>query len=137
MSRAAILSAVYGLLDGVGGARSRNAALPASVPDGGLVIMRDGEPGEPTVLLGRPRPIEIYRHAVKIEMFSDAADPETEIYGMADAIKDAVRADRTLGGLVEGVEIDAPTVDAIAAEDGAPTIAGEMVLRVHYVLEAA
>ena len=45
----------------------RNEALPASVPAGGLVILRDGDPGEPDVTLN-PR-TEFYSHRAEIEAF--------------------------------------------------------------------
>jgi hypothetical protein len=43
----------------------RNEVLPERVPDAGLVIVRDGDPGEPDVTLN-PRN-EFYSHRVEIE----------------------------------------------------------------------
>ena len=42
----------------------RNAVLPEKVPAAGLVILRDGEPGEPDITLN-PR-TEFYAHRVEL-----------------------------------------------------------------------
>ena len=44
----------------------RNEVLPEKVPTTGLVILRDGDPGEPDVTL-KPR-TEFYSHRVEIEL---------------------------------------------------------------------
>ena len=52
-----VLTALFAALAGVGGATvARNLALPTRIPAAGLVIMRDGTPGEPEVSLS-PLPI--------------------------------------------------------------------------------
>jgi len=48
-----VLSALFERLQGVPDATvRRNEALPVSVPAGGLIILRDGDPGEPDVIHG-------------------------------------------------------------------------------------
>ena len=55
-----------------GAAVRRNEALPQAVPASGLVILRDGHPGEPDVT---PNPrSEFYTHRAEIEAFPDRAD---------------------------------------------------------------
>jgi hypothetical protein len=48
-----VLDALRALLETVPGATiDRNSVLPEKIPDGGLVILRDGDPGEPEQALG-------------------------------------------------------------------------------------
>jgi hypothetical protein len=43
-----VLDALKALLETVPGATiDRNSALPEKIPDGGLIILRDGDPGGP------------------------------------------------------------------------------------------
>jgi hypothetical protein len=46
----------------------RNSALPEKIPDGGLIIPRDGDPGEPKQALGGFGSV-YYQHAVEIEIY--------------------------------------------------------------------
>ena len=60
----------------------RNEVLPEKVPPAGLVILRDGTPGEPDVTLN-PR-MEFYSHRVEIEAYVQrAADGGGEIHDTA------------------------------------------------------
>ena len=48
-----VLDALKSLLETVPDAVvERNSVLPEKVPDGGLIILRDGDPGEPEQALG-------------------------------------------------------------------------------------
>ena len=48
-----VLDALKALLETVPGAVvERNSVLPEKIPDGGLIILRDGDPGEPEQALG-------------------------------------------------------------------------------------
>lgn len=132
-----ILDALLVLLRTTGVTVLRNAALPASVPDDGLILMPDGEPGEPKAFMGRARYLEHYQHTVDVLVFSASATPEAEIYGIADEIAAAVRANRSLGGTVEGTTVGAVTVGPIPVDDGAPMVAGTLPITLHYTLEVA
>lgn len=136
-ARSQILDAMFSVLIGVGGAVLRNSSLPASVPDGAMVIMRDGTADDPKVFFGGAHLLEFYRHAVDVEIVSDSVTPEAEIYGIADEIKSIVRADRTLGGLADDVDIGEVTVGMVSADDGAPLVAGTLQVVLHYTLEVA
>ena len=66
--REQVLSALFGQLQATPQTVvKRNEALPSSVPADGLVILRDGDPGEPDVTLN-PR-TEFYTHRAEIEAF--------------------------------------------------------------------
>jgi hypothetical protein len=50
---AQVPDALEALLETVPGATvERNSVLPEKIPDGGLIILRDGDPGEPEQALG-------------------------------------------------------------------------------------
>jgi hypothetical protein len=90
----------------------RNLDKPERIPPGGLVIIRDGDPGEPDVLLS---PLTyIYEHRVPIEIAAFASamlSREQVVDQMLSAIGAAVIANRTLGGLCDFIEAEAPTSD--------------------------
>lgn len=94
----------------------RNLAKPERIPPGGLVVIRDGDPGEPDVTLS---PVSyLYTHRVPIEVaaFEGAATTrEQAIDAMLRTIGAAVVANRRLGGLVDWIEAEAPATDDIEA----------------------
>ena len=51
----------------------RNEVLPQKIPKSGLLILRDGTVGEPTVLLSPPH--YIYQHKAEIEVLVQLAKP--------------------------------------------------------------
>ena len=62
-----VLDALKALLETLPNAVvERNSVLPEKVPDGGLIILRDGDPGEPEKALGGFGSV-YYQHAVEIE----------------------------------------------------------------------
>jgi hypothetical protein len=112
--REEVLDAIKAL---VGGALpnaevKRNLNKPERIPPGGLVIIRDGDPGEPEVLLS---PLTyVYEHRVPIDIaaFASASLTREQVLDqMLSTIATAVIADRTLGGLCDFIEAEAPTSD--------------------------
>src|ERR671910_2565475 len=51
----------------------RNSVLPEKIPGGGLVILRDGDPGEPEQALGGFGNA-YYQHTVEIEVYVEGGD---------------------------------------------------------------
>ena len=69
-----VLEALKALLETVPDAAvERNSVLPEKVPDGGLIILRDGDPGEPEQALGGFGNAD-YQHAVEIEVYVEEGD---------------------------------------------------------------
>ena len=69
-----VLDALKALLESVPGATiDRNSVLPEKIPDGGLIILRDGDPGEPEQALGGFENA-YYQHAVEIEVYVEEGD---------------------------------------------------------------
>ena len=98
----------------------RNADKPERIPSNGLVVVRDGEAGEPEeVTLSPLTYCYAHRIAVEIAVLSDAsASREQRLDAILGAIGAAVAANRTLGGLADFVEVSAPFTDDLEA-DGA------------------
>jgi hypothetical protein len=101
----------------------RNEALPQAVPAGGLIILRDGDPGEPDVTLN-PR-TEFYSHRAEIEAFVTqpaGGGGEAGLDALLAEIGAALAAERNLGGLAENLYWSAP-VDLGAVDRGRSTYA--------------
>jgi hypothetical protein len=108
----------------------RNRLRPERLPPEGLVILRDGDVGEPEILLS---PLSyVWTHATRIEAFSGAADPDGHLDDLLMAIATALTADPTLGGLVDLIDVGAPDFDAAAPEGGADVKAAIVPVRLTY-----
>ena len=99
----------------------RNLAKPERIPPGGLAIIRDGDPGEPEVILSPL--IYIYTHRIPVELAAYETSSESReqvLDGMLGAIGLAVMNDRTLGGLCDFMEAEAPATDDIETAGARP-----------------
>ena len=131
--REEVLSALFTLLQGIGGGTIvlRNEVLPERIPAAGLLILRDGTPGEAEVTLSPLR--YHWQHRAEVEVFvRGSSGLELAFDALAERIGHAIAADRTLGGLCDWIETDAPEPADLAVE-GAPTIrAAVLILTLHY-----
>lgn len=96
----------------------RNTALPEEIPAGGLVIIRDGVPGEPDQCLGQFGPV-YYSHAVEIEIYvhDGSASARDSIWAdIASGIGAALEDDKTLGGVAIGMIYGMPEALTTAVE---------------------
>ena len=134
--REQILAALaLGLQSGLTTTVRRNEVLPEKVPASGLVILRDGDPGEPDVTLN-PR-TEFYSHRVEIEAYMprDAAGGgEAALDTLLGAMSTALRVDPSLGGLAENLTPSAPETGALAIEGAAPILTARLVVTVEYLV---
>jgi hypothetical protein len=119
-----VLEALRAVLETVPGASvERNSVLPEKIPAGGLIILRDGDPGEPEHALGGFEST-YYQHAVEVEVYveeGDAAARDAAFDTLLQQIGVALDADPTLGGLAFGLTYGRPepSIEPIA---GAPAI---------------
>jgi hypothetical protein len=134
-----VLEAIKALLETVPGAVvERNSVLPEKVPAGGLIILRDGDPGEPEQALGGFGSV-YYQHAVEIEVYieeGDAAARDAAFDDLLQQIGAALESDPTLGGLAFGLTYGRPDTsnEAIA---GAPAIkSATLTLIIDYETDA-
>jgi hypothetical protein len=133
-----VLDALRGALDLVPGTVvERNSVLPEKVPATRLIILRDGDPGEPEQALGGFGNA-YYRHAVEIEVYvenGDAAARDAAFDALLQQIGAALEADPSLGGLAFGLTYGRPepSIEAVA---GAPAIkAATLTVTVDYETE--
>jgi hypothetical protein len=104
--RETILTALHARLSALSATALRGEVLPERVPTAGLLILRDGEPGEPEVTLS---PLAYhYQHRAEIEAVVQGTDRDAAFDALCAGIGAAIAADRTLGGLCDWVEAEAP-----------------------------
>ena len=101
----------------------RNSVLPEKIPADGLIILRDGDPGEPEQALGGFGSA-YYQHAVEIEVYveeGDAAARDAAFDHLLQQVGAVLQADPTLGGVAFGLTYGRPepSIEAVA---GAPAI---------------
>ena len=134
--REQVLSALFARLQGVPDATvRRNEALPVSVPAGGLIILRDGDPGEPDVTLN-PR-TEFYSHRAEIEAFVTQAvggGGEEELDALLSWLSVKLNIDRSLGGLAENLSWSAPETSVLAIEGAAPILTARITVTIEYLV---
>ncbi len=108
--RETILQALLAALQSVPNATIlRGATLSERIPTGGLLILRDGAPGTPDVTLS---PLQYhFEHRAEVEVIVQGktpADRDTAFDLLLANLASAITADRTLGGLCDWVEAEAP-----------------------------
>ena len=119
-TRETILSALHALLQTQPAPVLRGEVLPERVPAAGLLILRDGEPGEPAVTLSPLR--YHYQHRAEIEaVVQTGTGRDAAFDALAGGVGIVLAADRTLGGLCDWVEAEAPRPVDLAIE-GAATL---------------
>jgi hypothetical protein len=135
-----LLEAIKALLETVPGAViERNSVLPEKIPAGGLIILRDGDPGEPEQVLGGFGNV-YYQHAVEIEVYVEEGDEsirDTAFDDLLQQIGAVLDADSTLGGLAFGLTYGRPET-SIEAVPGAPAIkSATLIVTVDYEADTA
>ncbi len=119
-----VLTALTARLRTVPGPKvERNTSAPERIPKGGLIVLRDGDPGEPEQTLGGIGGV-YYSHAVEIEVYveaGEAAARDAAFDALVRNIGAALDADPTLGGLAFGMTTARPGIDTEAVI-GAPAI---------------
>lgn len=132
--RETVLSALFALLDGALPAKVlRNEPLPERIPQEGLVILHDGDPGGPSVTLS---PVSyVYEHRAELDVAVQAAtaserDPAFD--ALLEAVAAAIAGDRTLGGLCDWIETEAPVPTDISVEGASGLKAASLAIVLHY-----
>ena len=128
--RETILTALHTLLQALPATALRGEVLPERVPTDGLLILRDGEPGEPEVTLSPLR--YHYQHRAEIEAVVQGADRDAAFDTLCASIGAAIAADRTLGGRCEWVEAEAPQPVDLPIEGAASLKAAVIMVVLHY-----
>ncbi|MDB6183099.1 acyl-CoA transferase [Paracoccus fistulariae] len=129
-TRETILTALHARLSALSANALRSDVLPERVPPDGLLIFRDGEPGEPEVTLSPLR--YHYQHRAEIEAVVQGADRDAAFDALCTSIGTAIAADRTLGGLCDWIEAESPRSVDLPVE-GAPSLKAAVIpVILHY-----
>ena len=108
----------------------RGEVLPERIPPAGLLILRDGDPGDPAVTLS-PQ-IYHYQHRSELEVIVQGADRDTGFAALCGQIGAVIRADRTLGGRCDWIEAEAPQPVDLPVEGAASLKAAIIPVVLHY-----
>jgi len=109
----------------------RDEVLPERIPPAGLIILRDGQPGEPEVTLSPLR--YHYQHRAELEVVVQTPNGRASAFdNLIVAIGTALEADRTLGGLCDWVEAEAPASVDLPVEGAVSLKAAVITVLLHY-----
>ena len=130
-TRELVLAALHARLQTLAAPSLRGDVLPERIPATGLIILRDGNPGEPEVTLS---PLSyFYQHRAELEVVIQAGSGRDALFDALTAdIGAALAADRTLGGLCDWVEAEAPEPVDLPIEGAAALKAAVIIVVLHY-----
>jgi hypothetical protein len=130
-----VLEALKAVLHTVPGSKvERNTVRPEKIPAGGLIVLRDGDPGEPEQALGGFAGA-YYSHRIEVEIYGqdgDAAARDIAFDTLIQAIGVALESDPTLGGLAFGMAYGRPSVDVEPVDGAAAIKTGTIEVIVEY-----
>ena len=130
-TRETILATLHARLQTLAATVLRDEVLPERIPPAGLIILRAGQPGEPEVTMSPLR--YHYQHRAELEVIVQTAGNSAAAFDvLIISIGTVLAIDRTLGGLCDWIEAEAPgSVDLPV--DGAITLKAAIVTIVlHY-----
>ena len=129
--RELVLAALHARLSVLPTPVMRSDVLPERIPATGLIILRDGKPGDPEVTLS---PLTyFYEYRAELEVVIQAGTGRDALFDALTADIGAVlAADRTLGGLCDWVEAEAPEPVDLPIEGAAALKAAVIVIVLHY-----
>ena len=120
-TRETVLQALFVRLQTLVGPKVlRNEVLPEKVPAEGLIILRDGDAGEPEVMLS---PLSYYwEHHASLEVIVQAGETSQRdqiLDALFQSIAACLETDPTLGGLCDRVTPLAPDTSSVVIEGAA------------------
>ena len=130
-TRETVLAALHARLQPLAALTLRDEVLPERIPATGLIILRDGKPGEPEVTLS---PLTyFYEHRAELEVVIQAGTGRDAMFdALAASIGAALATDRSLGGLCDWVEAEAPEPVDLPIEGAAALKAAVIIVVLHY-----
>ena len=132
--RELILASLHARLQSLAAPVLSGDVLPERIPAMGLIILRDGKPGDPEVTLS---PLTyFYEHRAELEVVIQAGTGRDAQFDALTASIGAVLAvDRTLGGLCDWVEAEAPEPVDLPIEGAASLKAAVITVVLHYATQ--
>ena len=130
-ARETVLAALQARLQPIAALVLRDEVLPERIPEAGLIILRDGQTGDPKVTLSPLR--YHFEHRAELEVIVQSATNRGSAFGtLIASIGTALEADRTLGGLCDWVEPDAPASVDLPIAGAAALKAAAITVVLHY-----
>jgi hypothetical protein len=130
-TRETVLAALQARLKPLAALTLRDEVLPERIPAAGVIILRDGQPGEPEVTLSPL--LYHYQHRAELEVIVQAGTGRASAFDdLIAAIGAALEADRTLGGLCDWIEPEAPASVDLPIEGAAALKAAMITVVLHY-----
>ena len=123
-TRETVLQALLSLLQTLPARALRGEVLPERLPSAGLLILRDGDPGDPEVTLSPLR--YHYLHRAEIEAVVQGTDRDATFDTLIVDVGTAIATNRTLGGLCDWIEAEAPRPIDLPVE-GAATLKAAII----------
>ena len=132
--RELVLAALHARLQTLSAPVLRGDVLPERIPTTGLIILRDGKPGEPEVTLS---PVTyFYEHRAELEVVIQSGTGRDAMFdALAGSIGAVLATDRTLGGLCDWVEAEAPEPVDLPIEGAASLKAAVITIVLHYATQ--
>ena len=114
----------------------RGEVLPERIPPAGLMILRDGDPGEPGVTLS---PLMYhYQHRAELEVIVQTSEERDMRFDrLIGRIGAAIAVDHTLRGRCDWVEAEAPEPVDLPVEGSAAIKAAIIPIILHYATSDA
>ena len=129
-TRETILTALHARLLALPATVLRGEVLPERVPTDGLVILRDGDPGDPEVTMS---PLMYhFRHRAELEVIVQGGNRDADFDSLCSTIGALLFRDPTLNGLCDWIEAGAPRTVDLYVDGGASLKAAEIALTLHY-----
>jgi hypothetical protein len=130
-TRETILAALHARLQSLAATVLRDEVLPERIPPAGLIILRDGQPGEPEVTLSPLR--YHYQHRVELEVIVQTPRNRATAFDLLIASIGTVLAiDHTLGGLCDWIEAEAPASVDLPVDGAVSLKAAVVTVVLHY-----
>ena len=130
-TRETILATLHARLQSLAATVLRDEVLPERIPLAGLIILRDGQPGEPEVTLSPLR--YHFQHRTELEVIVQPPGNSAAAFDvLITSIGTALAADRTLGGLCDWIEAEAPASVDLPVEGAVSLKAAVVTVFLHY-----
>ena len=130
-TRETVLAALLARLQPLAALTLRDEVLPERIPTAGLIILRDGQPGDPEVTLSPLR--YHYQHRAELEVVVQTPNGRATAFDtLIAAIGTTLEADRTLGGICDWVEAEAPDAVDLPVEGAAALKAAVITVVLQY-----
>ncbi len=115
----------------------RNESEPERIPKAGLIVIHDGDPGEPEITLGGFSHT-YYSHPIEIDIFVQEGkriDRDAKFDELLQQIDMVLQNYPKLDGLVDGMTYGRPVTETQTIDGGAAVKSGTLIIEVDYETE--